>query len=109
METQWIFISLIFIFKKNISILLPHLDKCWQYQLQFAGTRVFGVPLSSLVSKDRKVPLIVERLIAIVELHGMYTEGLYRRAGAQAKVKLLKQLMDSGKEGTFNKCLLVTI
>jgi hypothetical protein len=57
------------------------------------------VPLSSLVSKDRKVPLIVERLIAIVELHGMYTEGLYRRAGAQSKVKLLKQLMDSGKEG----------
>ena len=76
-------------------------DKCRQYQFQFAGTRVFGVPLSSLVSKDRKVPLIVERLIAIVELHGMYTEGLYRRAGAQAKVKLLKQLMDSGKEGWF--------
>ncbi|XP_071169207.1 unconventional myosin-IXb-like isoform X30 [Mytilus edulis] len=65
---------------------------------QFAGTRVFGVQLSSLVSKDRKVPVVVERLITVIELHGLYVEGLYRRAGAQAKVKILKQLIDSGKE-----------
>ncbi|CAC5398987.1 MYO9 [Mytilus coruscus] len=65
---------------------------------QFAGTRVFGVQLSGLVSKDRKVPVVVERLITVIELHGLYVEGLYRRAGAQAKVKVLKQLIDSGKE-----------
>lgn len=63
---------------------------------------MFGVQLSSLVSKDRKVPVVVERLITVIELHGLYVEGLYRRAGAQAKVKILKQLIDSGKEGNMS-------
>ncbi|XP_071169201.1 unconventional myosin-IXb-like isoform X25 [Mytilus edulis] len=79
-------------------IMGPRGRSLFRHHHKFAGTRVFGVQLSSLVSKDRKVPVVVERLITVIELHGLYVEGLYRRAGAQAKVKILKQLIDSGKE-----------
>ncbi|XP_052098599.1 unconventional myosin-IXa-like isoform X6 [Mytilus californianus] len=79
-------------------IMGPRGRSLFRHHHKFAGTRVFGVQLSSLVSKDRKVPVVVERLITVIELHGLYVEGLYRRAGAQAKVKVLKQLIDSGKE-----------
>ncbi|XP_069137074.1 unconventional myosin-IXb-like isoform X7 [Argopecten irradians] len=65
-----------------------------------AGTSryVFGAPLTSLVSEKDKIPVIIGKLINLVELHGLYTIGVYRKSGANAKVKLLKQNLDSGKE-----------
>ncbi|XP_078314826.1 unconventional myosin-IXb-like isoform X4 [Crassostrea virginica] len=65
---------------------------------QNPGSKVYGVPLASLVSDEHKIPVIVERLIVAIETHGMYTVGIYRKAGAIAKVKQLKQNIDSGKE-----------
>jgi hypothetical protein len=54
------------------------------------------------VSDERKVPLIVERLIVAIETHGMNTIGVYRKSGANAKVKQLKQNIDNGKEGKMH-------
>lgn len=51
------------------------------------------------MSDDHKIPVIVERLIVAIETHGMFTVGVYRKSGATAKVKQLKQNIDSGKEG----------
>ncbi|XP_061172961.1 unconventional myosin-IXa-like [Saccostrea echinata] len=65
---------------------------------QNPGSKVYGVPLASLVSDEHKIPVIVERLINAIETHGMYTVGVYRKSGANAKVKQLKQNIDSGKE-----------
>uniref|UniRef100_A0A8W8HYB0 Myosin-IXa n=1 Tax=Magallana gigas TaxID=29159 RepID=A0A8W8HYB0_MAGGI len=65
---------------------------------QNPGSKVYGVPLASLVSDDHKIPVIVERLIVAIETHGMFTVGVYRKSGATAKVKQLKQNIDSGKE-----------
>lgn len=44
--------------------------------------RVFGVPLHRLAS-DGKVPLVVDRLITTIEMHGLYTEGIYRKSGVR--------------------------
>ncbi|XP_021359291.1 unconventional myosin-IXa-like isoform X5 [Mizuhopecten yessoensis] len=65
-----------------------------------AGTArcVFGAPLASLISEKDKIPVVVGKLINLVELHGLYTVGVYRKSGANAKVKLLKQNLDCGKE-----------
>lgn len=56
---------------------------------------VFGAPLTSLVTDDCRVPLVVEQLITKIELKGLYTEGLYRKSGASSKINELKQLFDS--------------
>lgn len=53
-----------------------------------ARSRVFGVPLEALVRPGEKIPSVVDRLITSIELYGLYTEGLYRKSGAQTKVSL---------------------
>lgn len=56
--------------------------------------KVFGVPLYKLDCGDGKVPLVVDRLITTIEMHGLYTEGLYRKSGVSSKVRELKVKMD---------------
>lgn len=58
--------------------------------------KVFGIPLFKLDCGDGKVPLVVDRLITTIEMHGLYTEGLYRKSGVSSKVKELKLKMDEG-------------
>ena len=71
------------------------------YFLQrIAGTKVFGVPLASLVSEKDKVPGFLENLITSIELHGLYTEGIYRKSGSANKIKKLKDALDLGNTGT---------
>lgn len=50
--------------------------------------KIFGVPLESLVGEDDKIPSVVEKIMASVEFHGLYTEGLYRKSGASSKVQV---------------------
>lgn len=58
--------------------------------------KVFNVPLHKLDCGDGKVPLVVERLITTIEMHGLYTEGIYRKSGVSSKVRELKLKMDEG-------------
>ncbi|XP_030630766.1 unconventional myosin-IXAb [Chanos chanos] len=57
--------------------------------------RQFGVELSRLTSEERAVPLVVEKLINYIEMHGLYTEGIYRKSGSTNKIKELKQGLDT--------------
>ncbi|XP_023214421.1 unconventional myosin-IXa-like [Centruroides sculpturatus] len=56
--------------------------------------RVFGAPLEYLVSSEIRIPIVVERLITVIELKGLYTEGIYRKSGIASKVRKLKDLME---------------
>lgn len=58
--------------------------------------KVFGIPLHKLDFGDGKVPLVVDRLITTIEMHGLYTEGIYRKSGVSSKVRELKMKMDEG-------------
>ncbi|XP_018621037.2 unconventional myosin-IXa-like isoform X2 [Scleropages formosus] len=58
-------------------------------------SRQFGVELSRLTSDDRPVPQVVEKLISYIEMHGLYTEGIYRKSGSTNKIKELKQGLDT--------------
>ncbi|KAM8780819.1 unconventional myosin-IXa isoform 4-T4 [Rhynchonycteris naso] len=59
------------------------------------SSRQFGVELSRLTSEDRTVPLVVEKLINYIEMHGLYTEGIYRKSGSTNKIKELRQGLDT--------------
>ncbi|XP_060770576.1 unconventional myosin-IXAb isoform X2 [Neoarius graeffei] len=59
------------------------------------SSRQFGVELSQLTSDDRAVPLVVEKLINYIEMHGLYTEGIYRKSGSTNKIKELKMGLDT--------------
>lgn len=40
---------------------------------------------------------MVEKLINYIEMHGLYTEGIYRKSGSTNKIKELRQGLDTGK------------
>lgn len=62
------------------------------------SSRQFGVEVSRLTNDERAVPLVVEKLINYIEMHGLYTEGIYRKSGSTNKIKELKQGLDTGEE-----------
>ncbi|XP_072554589.1 unconventional myosin-IXAa-like isoform X6 [Paramormyrops kingsleyae] len=62
--------------------------------------RQFSVEVSRLTSEDRVVPLVVEKLINYIEMHGLYTEGIYRKSGSANKIKELKQGLDADVNST---------
>uniref|UniRef100_A0A452IA81 Uncharacterized protein n=1 Tax=Gopherus agassizii TaxID=38772 RepID=A0A452IA81_9SAUR len=59
------------------------------------SSRQFGVELSRLTNEERAVPLVVEKLINYIEMHGLYTEGIYRKSGSTNKIKELRQGLDT--------------
>lgn len=61
------------------------------------SSRQFGVELSRLTSEERQVPQLVEKLINYIEMHGLYTEGIYRKSGSANKIKELRQGLDTGE------------
>ncbi|XP_067311383.1 unconventional myosin-IXAa isoform X4 [Pseudorasbora parva] len=63
------------------------------------SSRQFGVELSRLTNDERTVPLVAEKLINYIEMHGLYTEGIYRKSGSTNKIKELKQGLDTDVNG----------
>ena len=76
--------------------MLRHVFIDWCLLLQHGG-RVFGVPLSALVGLDEPLPVFLENLFSTIEIHGLYTEGLYRKTGAAATVRQLEASLDAGE------------
>lgn len=68
---------------------------CVQYDPELSS-RQFAVELTRLTNDERSVPSVVEKLINYIEMHGVYTEGIYRKSGSTNKIKELKQGLDTG-------------
>lgn len=56
----------------------------------------FGVCVNSLTSDKASVPIVLEKLLEHVEMHGLYTEGLYRKSGAANRTRELRQALQTG-------------
>ncbi|XP_051898396.1 unconventional myosin-IXAa isoform X2 [Pristis pectinata] len=69
--------------------------KCSKKYEPELSSRQFGVEVSRLTNDERTVPLVVEKLINYIEMHGLYTEGIYRKSGSTNKIKELKQGLDT--------------
>lgn len=59
----------------------------------------FGVCVDSLTNDKTSVPLVLEKLLEHVELHGLYTEGLYRKSGTAHRTRELRQALQTGGQG----------
>ncbi|XP_066274327.1 unconventional myosin-IXb-like isoform X15 [Branchiostoma lanceolatum] len=58
----------------------------------------FGADISTLLPEGRKVPVLVEKCISFVEKEGLYTVGIYRKSGAAAKIKQLRDACNADVE-----------
>uniref|UniRef100_A0A3P9IN20 Myosin IXAa n=1 Tax=Oryzias latipes TaxID=8090 RepID=A0A3P9IN20_ORYLA len=63
------------------------------------SSRQFGVDISHLTNEEKTVPLVVEKLINYIEMHGIYTEGIYRKPGSANKIKELRLGLDNDVDG----------
>lgn len=66
--------------------------------------RHFGVCVSALTSERNSVPVVMEKLLEYVEMHGLYTEGIYRKSGSANRMKELKQLLQEGQAVLSTLC-----
>ncbi|XP_063003177.1 unconventional myosin-IXb isoform X2 [Elgaria multicarinata webbii] len=57
--------------------------------------RHFGVCVSALTSEKNSVPVVMEKLLEYVEMHGLYTEGIYRKSGSANRMRELKQSLQA--------------
>nr|XP_058918687.1 unconventional myosin-IXb isoform X2 [Kogia breviceps] len=55
----------------------------------------FGVCVDSLTGDKVSVPIVLEKLLEHVEMHGLYTEGLYRKSGAANRTRELRQALQT--------------
>ncbi|XP_067329620.1 unconventional myosin-IXb isoform X1 [Anolis sagrei] len=60
-----------------------------------ADPRHFGVCVSVLTSEKNAVPVVMEKLLEYVEMHGLYTEGIYRKSGSANRMRELKQSLQA--------------
>lgn len=77
---------------------------CQPQSEQDAEPRHFGVCVSALTSERNSVPVVMEKLLEYVEMHGLYTEGIYRKSGSANRMKELKQLLQEGQAVLSTLC-----
>uniref|UniRef100_A0A8C1UN63 Myosin IXAa n=1 Tax=Cyprinus carpio TaxID=7962 RepID=A0A8C1UN63_CYPCA len=73
------------------------------------SSRQFGVELSRLTNDERAVPLVVEKLINYIEMHGLYSEGIYRKSGSTNKIKELKQDVNGMNLDDYNINVIASV
>ncbi|CAL8292354.1 unnamed protein product [Lota lota] len=99
--TQLGFISLIELstFLSSLGVQTPK-TKTQRHRAPGKDSGVFGVPLSTLLERDRKlysgetVPAVFRKLLCILEQTGLDTEGILRVPGSAARLKYLRRELD---------------
>uniref|UniRef100_A0A3Q1FZV7 Myosin IXB n=1 Tax=Acanthochromis polyacanthus TaxID=80966 RepID=A0A3Q1FZV7_9TELE len=61
---------------------------------EFTGQH-FGVRVCHLVNDKNPVPMVLEMMLEHVEMHGLYTEGIYRKSGSANRMKELHQRLET--------------
>nr|XP_006006188.1 PREDICTED: unconventional myosin-IXb isoform X2 [Latimeria chalumnae] len=59
------------------------------------SSRHFGVLVCALTNEKNSVPLVLEKLLEYVEMHGLYTEGIYRKSGVANRMKELRNSLET--------------
>nr|XP_033809699.1 rho GTPase-activating protein 35 [Geotrypetes seraphini] len=54
----------------------------------------FGVPLSSVVTTEKPIPIFIEKCIEYIENTGISTEGIYRVSGNKSEMESLQRQFD---------------
>ena len=59
--------------------------------------KLFKNPLTQLCASEgsgMKIPMRIDQLITKIEMHGLYSEGIYRKSGVSSKIKELQKKMN---------------
>ncbi|KAL3988723.1 WAP, Kazal, immunoglobulin, Kunitz and NTR domain-containing protein [Sarotherodon galilaeus] len=72
--------------------------RCARQDGSLPASAHFGVRVCVLTSKANPVPIVMETLLMHVELHGLYTEGIYRKSGSACRAKELHQVLQKDPE-----------
>eukprot|EP01099_Mayorella_cantabrigiensis_P008446 TRINITY_DN7940_c0_g1_i1.p1 TRINITY_DN7940_c0_g1~~TRINITY_DN7940_c0_g1_i1.p1 ORF type:complete len:920 (-),score=199.96 TRINITY_DN7940_c0_g1_i1:226-2772(-) len=68
-------------------------------QKQHLKTKVYGMPLETILSKDQKrIPVLVETIVTLLTRSGIQLEGIFRISVAAKVIESLKYKIDSGEE-----------
>uniref|UniRef100_A0AAQ5YYF1 Myosin IXB n=1 Tax=Amphiprion ocellaris TaxID=80972 RepID=A0AAQ5YYF1_AMPOC len=67
---------------------------CTGHDEEFTGQH-FGVRVCHLVNDKNPVPMVLEMMLEHVEMHGLYTEGIYRKSGSANRMKELHQRLET--------------
>ncbi|CAN9500413.1 unnamed protein product [Ophioblennius macclurei] len=82
--------------KKCISKELVHcIDFTTKKSDEECAGQHFGVRVGQLVSDRNPVPTVLEMMLEHVEMHGLYTEGIYRKSGSANRIKQLHQKLET--------------
>ncbi|XP_007437533.1 rho GTPase-activating protein 35 [Python bivittatus] len=54
----------------------------------------FGVPLTTVVTPEKPIPIFIERCIEYIEATGLSTEGIYRVSGNKSEMESLQRQFD---------------
>ena len=65
---------------------------------------LIGRALDEITAEGEKVSSVIEKLILAIELNGLYTVGLYRKAGAAGITRKLLNSLDHESEWLGSKC-----
>ncbi|MCJ8731902.1 hypothetical protein PDJAM_G00204560 [Pangasius djambal] len=87
--------------RKCMSKIITHCSKHVDKKTE-AGKVIlyFGVHLPTLTSRAEPVPCVLERMLAHVEMNGLYSEGIYRKSGSALKARELHQLLATSPQST---------
>ncbi|KAG8454853.1 hypothetical protein GDO86_001176 [Hymenochirus boettgeri] len=58
------------------------------------GSHHFGVHVADLTNEKTSVPVVMEMLLEYLEIHGLYSEGIYRKSGAANRMRELKESLE---------------
>ncbi|XP_053341324.1 unconventional myosin-IXb isoform X1 [Clarias gariepinus] len=85
--------------RKCLSKIITHCSKHGEKKTEASKVTVyFGVHLPTLTSGAELVPCVLERMLAHVEMNGLYTEGIYRKSGSTLKARELHQLLNTNPQ-----------
>ncbi|TDH14859.1 hypothetical protein EPR50_G00025660 [Perca flavescens] len=54
----------------------------------------FGIPLATVVTPERPIPVFIEKCIRFIETTGLNTEGIYRVSGNKAEMESMQRQFD---------------
>uniref|UniRef100_A0A0N5AB03 Rho-GAP domain-containing protein n=1 Tax=Syphacia muris TaxID=451379 RepID=A0A0N5AB03_9BILA len=69
-----------------------------QKSINNSGGRFFGADLTTLVSEEQSIPVIINKMFMIIELKALFVEGIYRKSGSVAQVRSARRAIETASK-----------
>ncbi len=69
---------------------------------------MFGAELAMLIDEETVIPIVIEKLLMMIELRALYVEGVYRKSGSVAQVRQLRKIIET-TPSIFHSVLILSL